>query len=183
MSTENYVGKGPGITGFRYIEDLTGTPNVNGPITLGFIYAPSYPTALSSANLIIDIIKFPVGDYLFLEYNITLWNPNSDISTGNVVNGMTRHGYITFDNKGGNTLGADANNMSFSDYEGNNELPFSGIDASLTTDISQFTTSGTQYTTSPNNSQLYVQSDGTDFTLKFNNYKAGQKLKGLLTFI
>lgn len=182
MSTSNYVGKGPGITGFKYIGD---SPQIgtNFPTTFGFIYAPPYPTTLSSANLIIDIIKFPVDGYLFLEYNITLWNPNSDISTGDVVNGMTRHGYITFDNKGGNTLGADTNNMDFATYIQNNELSFSGVDTSLTTDVSQFTTSGTQYVTNPNNSQLYVQSDGTDFTLKLVNYKAGQKLKGLLTII
>ena len=185
MSTEHYVGKGPGTTGFKYVEEATSSPNSDfkGPITFGFIYAPPYPTTLATANLIIDIIKFPVGDYLFLEYNITLWNPNSDTSTGNVVNGMTRHGYITFDNKGGNQSGADSNNMSFPDYLTNNELPFSGVDNSLTTDTSQFTTSAGIYGTSPNNSQLFVQSDGTDFTLKFNNYKAGQKVKGLITLI
>ncbi len=176
------VGKGPGITGFKYMQKSLNPSEIE-PITFGFIYAPSYPTTLNSANLAIDIVKFPVGDYLFLEYNITLWNPNSDVSTGNVVNGMTRHGYITFDNKGGNFLGEDTNNMDFPTYIQNNEIDFSGIDASLTTDISQFTTSGGNYVTNPNNSQFFVQSDGTDFTLKFTNYKTGQKLKGLLTFI
>ena len=64
MSTENYVGKGPGITGFKY-ESGTGSTTTIDPITFGFIYAPPYPTTLATANLVIDIIKFPVGDYLF----------------------------------------------------------------------------------------------------------------------